>query len=166
MGSGTYRPILATPATWYDTSKEEGWSTVTIKLQDDPPPPSPPIDPRLLNWKIAPEALRAIIGEPVTRKTFEKIREAPLETGLSEPAREELDRVRSRNIFLKRVAAGTNLHGAGHSVGTSLHGAGHTTFGGHGGLLSGVGGAHIEVEGVASPDPDPEPQPDPASAHR
>ena len=106
LGQGDFRPILATPLNWYDASRSDNWTHVSVNLADQPSTPSQPaVNPHLLKWKVVPEMLRTVIDQPVSTETFRQLRTTPIEAGVAGTRRAEIEMVRDRNVFLRRVPA-------------------------------------------------------------
>jgi hypothetical protein len=104
-GQGGFRPVLATPINWYDSSIGGNWTHVSIGMSDDPPPATRPhVNPIMLKWRVAPEALKAVIHQPVSTETFLRLRSEPIEASIPATRRAGIEAVRDRNIFLRRTA--------------------------------------------------------------
>jgi hypothetical protein len=69
MGPYRYRPVYATPVNWYDVAQSGNWTHIAIDRRDTPPPrpeQNPKASPRLRSWRIAPDAVRPALGQPVS----------------------------------------------------------------------------------------------------
>ncbi|MET0984382.1 MAG: hypothetical protein ABW034_03140 [Steroidobacteraceae bacterium] len=72
IGPYRYRPVYATPVNWYDESQQGNWTHVDISRSDTPPAAAPPINPKLRNWRIAPDAVKGMLAQPVSASNIER----------------------------------------------------------------------------------------------
>jgi len=76
IGPYRYRPTYATPLNWYDATQQGNWTHIEISRSDAPPPgaaPTPPVNPKLRSWRIAPEAVKAVLAKPVSATNMEQL---------------------------------------------------------------------------------------------
>lgn len=75
IGPYRYRPAYATPLNWYDETQQGNWTHLEISRSDAPPPSAtpPPVNPKLRNWRIAPEAVKAVLARPASATNIEQL---------------------------------------------------------------------------------------------
>jgi hypothetical protein len=78
-GPYRFRPVYATPVNWYDETDSGNWTQISIDRSSNPPPTDTggKVNPELRMWRIAPEALRVALREPVSAATFQQMEVAP-----------------------------------------------------------------------------------------
>lgn len=107
-GPYRFRPVMATPINWYDSSKTENWSHIKIDQQNRPPPPPPSaphrrIDPRLLKWRIAPVFQKQTLEQPPSAKVFRDIAVAHVfDTAVLADDRPRHEMLLAHNVFLRQ----------------------------------------------------------------
>ena len=74
IGPYRYRPVYATPVNWYDAAHTENWTHVAIDRRDTAPPEgTPPLNPKLHMWRLAPQAMQPALAHPVSLATIQRL---------------------------------------------------------------------------------------------
>ena len=71
-GLGRFHPIEADPINWFDQSKSDNWTILRIAASDTPQPGGGrPLNSSLINWQIANESVRSLLGERVSIRALQ-----------------------------------------------------------------------------------------------
>lgn len=82
-GMGSYRPLHAVPANWYDLAVDGNWTTISIGAADDPPPAAP-VGPRpgrsavLTSWQTLPVSADLVLTKPLDIQLFDAAQTPPV----------------------------------------------------------------------------------------
>lgn len=70
-----FRPTHADPVNWYEAAANDNWTTIKVDRTSAPAPSAAPrpIDPRLVQWRLASQAVRPMLSTPVSIQTLSEV---------------------------------------------------------------------------------------------